>query len=397
VTGELSLLVNGVSFTRFLEYEYTEDYLSPSDTWEFTIAEKELSTEDAAALQPGSTVQLVLNGSVQSTGILDEPVSDVDRSSGTVVRVAGRDWFSVAVDAQVDPQLRFRPSMTVVDLLNTLFGPLGVTVLAEDNILNQNVITGSPRGTPSTKKGKPLKSFLLHQEKPYPNEGTYHFASRICQRFGVWIRPAGTPGTLVVAKPDFEQQPRYGLQHVYSAGSTGNNVERGHFARSRKEQPSIIYASGFGAGGDFAKSSLRSGIVNPVVNADNSAVINAYPSVRLVTIPAVTAAFSPFVEGNPRPAFLYDSESHTQEQLDNYVLRELALRMRKALSARYEIMGHMLGGSNICVDTIVNVNDQRKTVQWQGPLWVLGRKFSKSAKDGTRTVMDLILPGALQF
>ena len=71
--------------------------------------------------------------------------------------------------------------------------------------------------------------------------------------------------------------------------------------------------------------------------------------------------------------------------------------MRKALTARYEIMGHLLNGQAPCVDTIVNLNDQRPTVRWQGNLWVLGRRFSLTNKDGARTSLDLILPGALQF
>ena len=403
VLGELTLVVrpatpgaDAVEFTRFLSYEYSEDYLSPSDSSSFEIAERELSPQDAAALVPGSVVQVMLDGNVQSVGVLDDVEANVDRSSGSVVRVTCRDQMSLAVDAQVDPRTRFLPTMTLADLLTAAYGPLGFTDFQIDNAANRNVITGATRGTPTSKKGKPLKSFVLHQEKPYPAEGIYAFTSRVAQRFGLWIRPSATAGQLIVAKPDFDQDARYGLCHSYS-DSLANNVERGHFKKSRQEQPSILYAAGFGGGGEFAKSKLRAGITNPVVDADNSALIDAYPDVKLVNVPALTAAFPPLIEAKARPAFLYDAESKTIEQLNAFLLRELSLRMRKALAARYEFTGHKLNGQATAIDTIVNVNDQRPTVRWTGDLWVLGRRFSKTAKDGARTTLELILPGSMVF
>jgi prophage tail gpP-like protein len=401
VIGEITLKVTNGSksaqFDRFLSCELTEDYLSPSDSGSFDIDEKELSTADAEVLVTGAKYQISINGAPQSVGIIDEVISNVDRGSGTVIHVETRDWMAPMVDGQVDPRIRFTPNQTLLDVLEKVAGQFGATAFATDNVANRNVITGRVYGTPTSKKGKPLKSYVLHEEKPFPNEGAFAFMSRISQRFGLWLRPAVDGHTIIVGKPDFDQAPRYGLQLAYGDNSLSNNVEKGHFARSRKEQPSILYASGFGAGGDFPKSKLRSGIVNPVVNADNSAIINAYPDVKLQSVDPVTAAFPPFIEQIARAAFLYDSSSHTQAQLDAYVLRELSLRMRKALVARYEIMGHMLNGQPVSIDTIVNVNDQRKTVQWQGPLWLLGRKFSSSASSGKRTNLDLILPGSLVF
>jgi hypothetical protein len=49
------------------------------------------------------------------------------------------------------------------------------------------------------------------------------------------------------------------------------------------------------------------------------------------------------------------------------------------------------------VDTIINLVDQRPTVNWAGNLWILGRRASKSARGGTRTRLTMCLPGALQF
>jgi prophage tail gpP-like protein len=450
-TGELTIRVRSgsqsVEFTRFLAYSCREQYLEASAVFEFTLDQRELSTNDLAVLVAGATVQVLVDGNLQMTGIIDEPAGTFSSTEGNVVHVCGRDWLSVAVDNQIDPQVRFVPSMSLLDLIIKAYSTIDpqITVVADD-IANRNVITGLTRGETSTaesvqaaqnkvnlaenltdtpenrqklafaqsqlqqaqnaafatrqrtsKKGKPSKHFILGREKPYPNEGLFAFTSRVAQRFGLWIRPYVDGQTIVVAAPDFDQSPRYGICHAFDARRTQNNVVRGHFAPNRRDQPSIIYAAGIGGGGDFAKSRLRAGIINPAVQADNSAVISAYADVPLLDVDPITAAFPPFIESAARPAFLFDNESHTQDQLHAYLRRELSLRLRKALTARYEIMGHMLNGQPVAVNTIASVLDQQPIANWNGPLWVLARDFRKTPHEGSRTNLDLILPGSLQF
>lgn len=402
VLGEMTIRVtNGsqaVEFTRFLEYQYRENYLEASDSTTFTIDQKEVSKRDASVLVPGAVVEPCINGHVQSRSILDEVTSTYSADDGSIVHCACRDWLSVAVDGNVDPQVRFVPSMSLLDLVVTAYKTVNPNIqIVADAIANKNVITGRIYGQKTTKKGKPIQHLVLGQEKPYPNEGLFAFTSRVAQRFGLWIRPYTDGQTISVAAPDFGQAPRYGICHAYDERRIQNNVERGSFTLSRKDQPSVIYASGFGDGGNFAKSRLRAGIVNLTVSADNSAIFAAYQDVPLVAIDPISAAFPTLSEGAARPAFLYDPESHTQDQLEAFLRRELSLRMRKALTARYEIMGHELNGQPIAVDTICGVLDQQSTAQWSGPLWVLAREFRKSAKSGARSTIELILPNSIQF
>jgi hypothetical protein len=402
VIGEMTVRVTSgstaVEFTRFLDYQYRESWLEASDSFSFTLDQKELSATDLSVLVPGAIVEPLINGNVQAREILDEAAATCSRSEGNVIRVECRDWLSVAVDAQVDPQVRFVPSMTLLDLLTTAYETINPKInIFADAIANQNVITGRIYGTRTSKKGKAIPKLVLGQEKPYPNEGLFSFTSRVAQRFGLWIRPYTDGESIVVAGPNFDQAARYGICHALDRRALQNNVERGTFTRSRRDQPSIIYASGFGAGGNFAKSRLRAGIVNPVVNADNSKITAAYSDVPLVNVGPITAAFPPLFDGVARPAYLYDPESHTLEQLEAYLKRELSLRMRKALSARYEFMGHMLNGQPVATDTIVAVLDQQPVAAWNGPMWVLGREFRKTVHEGARTTIDLILPGSLQF
>jgi hypothetical protein len=400
--GEITIRVTPAhgqarEFLRFLSYEYNENFLSLSDSWNFELAQRELSAQDSDSLTPGAKVEVLVENHLQSTGILDSVEINGDARGGSVVRIEGRDWLSPTVDSQADPRLTFKPGQTLEDVLKAVFGDFGITNFDFDNAANRNIITGQLRGTKTSKKGKPLKSYVLHEESPYPNEGAFAFAHRISQRFGLWIWPGADGKTVYVSKPDFDELPRYGLQHVYGEGAASNNVVRGHFKVSRQEQPSVLLASGFGAGGNFAKSRLRAGIVNPVVLADNSAVMKAYPHVKFVTLPTPSSAFPLLVEGFARPAYLYDGESHTQAQLENYILRELSLRLRKVLTARYEFMGHKINKQPVAVDTMINLNEGNPAFRWNGPLWVLGRRFSKTPRDGTRTTLELILPNSLVF
>ncbi len=243
--------------------------------------------------------------------------------------------------------------MTLEDLLKAVFEPFGMKVLAVDNLANRNAIRGRVYGPKTSKKGKTLKSYTLHQIKPYPQEGAFAFASRVSQRFGLWLWPYVDFQTIMVGKPDFDQDPSYTLVHRVKDGGD-NNVEESDFVRSRKEQPTVIYASGFGAGGEFAKSKLRAGIINPLITGTLAGdslqkILKAYPEVQFVkidSIPALRSGAEVFTLADPnaRPLYLYDAESHTQEQLNAFLLRELSLRMRKSLTASYTIMGHTLNG-----------------------------------------------------
>jgi hypothetical protein len=136
-----------------------------------------------------------------------------------------------------------------------------------------------------------------------------------------------------------------------------------------------------------------------MVAADNSAIEAAYPSIPIDAdqLTAITSQFAPFIEAKARPAFLYDPESHTPSELAAYLKRELSLRMRKAFVATYEFMGHTLNGQVPAVDTIINLVDQRPSVNWNGNLWILGRRFWKDPRSGTRTRLTMCIPGSIQF
>lgn len=403
-----------ISFDHFLSYEYAQSWLTPSDAWQFTFSVDELSIDQRQALLPGALVEMAIDDRTQQTGYIDRVCVRASRGSGGIVTVYGRDWMAPSIDAQVDPKTRLLPSMSFLQFLTAIFAQFNLLVIAEDPAANLNIITGQTRGTKTSKKGKPLKSYILHAEKPYPNEGAYAFASRIAQRIGaqgagspggLWIRAGADYGTLVVAKPNFDQDPLYSLHQKTGPLSQFNNILESDSEVSREEQFSVLFASGFGGGGDLPKSSLRCAVFNPCVEiplAQRTMLLAAYPGINVIQDPRleaiaqddlVAASSFPLVDPNARPAYVYDPEAKTLDQLQAFAIRELSLRLRKSLSYKAVIEGHRIGGVPVAVDSIVDVDDDISDVH--RPMWIMSRRFSKVLGGGTTTHLECIRPNSL--
>jgi prophage tail gpP-like protein len=275
---ELNLIEAGETIDRWESYSFASDYLTPADGFEFILGD-ELTPSDLEKLQPGAEVALKVNGLIQATGYIDGLDCSYDRR-GSHWRVSGRDTLGYVVDAVVDPRFVVSPTATLEEFLLALFGTLGVVLLVPNNDSNRDQLTGVARrgaaGQRTTsKKGKPLKSVIGHQIKPYPQEGVFAFAARVCQRHGLWIQPSFDGSGVVVGRPDYLQAPLYALRHSLTHGEN-NNIIRGSVSRDAADQPSVILASGIGGGGEFAKASLRAAAINPMVNADLTAVRKAW-------------------------------------------------------------------------------------------------------------------------
>src|SRR6185312_738125 len=321
----------------------------------------------------------------------------------------------------VDPNTRFKESMTLEDLMNQVFAFIaqGKVKFATDSVANLNVITGGAYGPKTSKRGAPLKRYVLHQIKPYPQEGAWAFASRVSQRFGLWPWAAQDGETIVVDKPDFTSAPLYQIRNSRDPSwATHNNVLEWDACASRKNQPTAIFASGYGGGGYNEKSNLKAGILNPVTSillslqsqiaalpgpsdpssADVQGIQAAYPTVdftQLATPPTGDGlAILPLFDPVPRPLYVEDRDAHDQAELSAFVLRELSLRMRESLHYAVKIPGHRLGGVPIAVNTQIDVQDDLAGIHQT--LWIMEREMRKD-RGGTSTHFSCIRPGTLVF
>jgi prophage tail gpP-like protein len=404
---EFRLIVDGnVALDKFLEYNFTSDFLIPSDQFSFTVAYNYLTDKEKQALVIGAEVVLEVVGSVQCTGYIDSLDFTGSRDGGTRLTITGRDKLSYAVDSHIDPRVSFKAEQSLLEVLGTVFEPFGFSedMIDADNDANRSAQTGNlanntrkGEGARSVgARGRALKKFKIQPYKPYPGEGVFAFASRLSQRFGLWIWMSADGNTLIVSKPNFDTQSVATLQRSLDPKiSANNNVLDGTIKFDATNQPSIVYASGSGGGGEFPKSKLRAGIKNPCIDVDTTAIEETYPQVQ---VEKPNYGFAKFKNKHARPIYLYDDESKTQEQLDYYVQREMSLFTRRSLNASYTVPGHAYRtGGEVCVwtvDTLVNVIDD--VADFQEQMWVQSRTFTKS-RGGTRTQLQLIRPNTLVF
>lgn len=398
-----------VDFTRWTAYSFSSNFLTPADGWSMTIADDELDAKQRDALRIGAHVRLFVESFPLADGYIDCIDIGADRGRGTVYSIHGRDRLGAVVDSIADPRGQVATGTTLAEFLIELLAPFGWT---EDDFLisndaNRDAKTGGIRGVPMTKGGKKkgpkvLKDFALHQLKPHDHEGLFRFIQRVLERFGLWMWCSADGDTLIIDKPDFEQPPRYQLRRrrdQTSGRSNGTNILSGTVRYDGTDQPSIIVADGASGGGEFGHGQTKCYCVNPYFGLDEegfpfdsiSKIISQYPEAEPVLF--VTQPFKRRASKiPPRPMFLHDEESKTQEQLNFFVKRTMSELLRKSLVCHYTVEGHgqLVDGvfTPWDIDTVVDVQDDVGGVHER--MYVLGRSFEKSRHGGTTTNLELV-------
>ncbi len=403
----LGLPAAKIELNQFTEYSFNSNFLTPTDGWSFTIAEEHLSAKLKDALVPGVEVELTVNNLIQCSGYIDSVEVVASRSSGIEYRIEGRDRLAQVVDACADPTQSFKDNQTLLHALKTLFGPFGWTrddQFTEENTANRNVKTGAIRNKTRKSEGKgfgrkAIKAYQLHQLRPFSREGAFAFASRIAQRFGLWIWSTSTGNQIVVSKPNFELDPIQTLRRNNDGLTT--NVLEGTVKFDISDQPNIIVADSYAQNGEFGRGRCKTIMINTAVWTDDDAF--AVPFERYKTAQEIRGhAFTFGVQmytPRCRVLYLHDDESQNQEQLNNFVRREMALLQRKSLTVNYTVEGHgqIVEGNFVpwTVDTVVKVEDDIAGLHED--LYVLGRTFNKSRSGGTTTRLELIRLNTIEF
>jgi prophage tail gpP-like protein len=407
---QLRIMDEQVTLTRWTRYEFASDYLKPASAFHFTLGDGDLDARERGALKAGARVRLTVNGAVLADGHIDTIEINAGVGSGTQYSISGRERIGLAVDAVADPTLLIKESFTLGESLRLIYGPLGWIAdehFAIDTAASRGVTQGL-RGTPMTKGKKrqgirPLKSYIQHQCKPYNHEGLHDFAKRITERHGLWIRCSEDGERIIVDRPNFVQDVSFQVRRSHDGGT---NVLDGTVRFDFSQQPSCIIADGFSGGGEFGKGKIKAYGVNPYFGVDEQgfvldeivAVLQKHPTAAQVTF--VTQPFPRrSLNVPPRIIYLHDEESKTQEQLNNFVRREMSLFMRKSLTAHYVVEGHgqMVNDQFVpwLVDSVVDVQDEIGGLTER--MWVSSVAYSKSRQSGTTTSIELLRLNSLQL
>lgn len=399
----------GFKAANFLEYSFNSNYLTPTDGWSF-VMDRQSILDAADGLRTdllGKAVQIKMDGAVVCTGYVDSVEVSGSRA-GTEYRIEGRDALAPAIDGGASPYVKFKEGMSFLDVLHTLFSPFGWTNKDADYVevntgLQDLRLRTDVRGKTRTSQQKgfgkrSIKDFKAHMFRPYPREGVYQFASRMAQRFGVWIRTSPDGKQLIIGRPDFDQVRTYELWRTYERG----NVLDGTVKFSVENQPTLIVADGWAYAGEFGHGKLKSIIENKALRVDDpefEATKKKFPSAHNVQGGYVAVAADELYVPRNKVVYMHDDESTQQEHLDNYVKRELALMQRKIVEAKYTVEGHgqWRGGTFIpwTIDSIVKVED--RTAGLLEHMYVLGLTFTRSRAGGTKTHLELIRKNTLDL
>ena len=387
--------------TNFREYSFNSHFLTPTDHFSFVIGDEALKKSVLEGIFVGQQVTLQVSNYVQAGGFIDRVKIKTSRGGGTEVHIEGRDWMSPAVDANMDPErTKFQAGQTLEDVIKACFAPygfggIGQIVISDE--ANANIITGQHRGSGTSKTGKPLKSFQIHQLKPYAHEGVFTFASRLSQRFGLWIWPSADGQSLIVDVPDFDQKAIYNIFHKQGA----TNYLEGEIDANAEAQPTIIVATGFGGGGEYPRSGMKVVMVNEVtgldakgaIRADVQTVITQNADAKLLALRSGFAVRMP--NARVRAVYLHDDESKTVQQLEDFVRREMALRQQASVVVHYTFEGHTLMGIPWYTNSVAHVDDD--ALEIHGRMWCISRSFTKSRGGGTHASVEFIMPNTMSF
>jgi prophage tail gpP-like protein len=417
----LRVMDERVDLTRWTSYSFASHFLTPADGWSMTLGDGDLDERQRNALRVGARVRLYVDDFPLSEGYIDVVEVDAAFGRGVTYNVQGRDRLGAVVDAIADPRVQFKSGTTLAEFLKQLLAPFGWVSdehFETSNDANRDAKTGGVRGIPTPKKktsggGSSKKSrkkkksgrlstFVLYQMKPHDHEGLFRFIHRVVERHGLWVWCSADGEKLIVDKPDFEQEPRYVLRRKNDGSSghdDGTNILRGSVRRDSTDQSSIIVADGFSGGGEFGRGKIKSYCVNPYFGLDEQGfpsddvvqIISRYPEAEPVLFVSQTfPKRAPRMP--PRPMFLHDEESKTQDQLNFFVKRTMSELLRKSLVCHYTVEGHgqTFNGEFTPwdIDTVVDVQDDVGDVHER--MYVIGRTFEKSRSGGTHTNLELV-------
>jgi prophage tail gpP-like protein len=434
---EIWIRDTGERLRFWTEYQYSNAFLTPTDKFVFKIGNSTFVDEYFQKLKGGTRISLVINGKTQCSGFVDSRNLTPSRNDGMVLTITGRDTLSPVVDTGVDPLYIFTTQSTLNDVFEKVIKPFVVyKIISTTDIANRSVMTGNLAAntrkllSPSqiaryelklgaknstdiqNEKVNPvvlseydptkpafLKDIHVDQVKPHEGEGCFEFLSRLSKRFRLWFWATALGDGIVVAAPDYAQRPTHSLIRT----PTECNFLEGTYEDDISNQPSVIFATGIGAGGAKPYTKLKVAMINELTGLDTSGkplpavqkLINARKGFKVLDVRKELLPYrNTFASQVIKPMYLHDEESRTFGQLEGFVRHDMAQRQAEAFTLKYKVAGHTQNGIPWAVNTMVSIRDDKTKIY--GQYWVKERTFAKS-RQGTFTELNLIPPFTLML
>lgn len=410
--NDVRIVVAGRELSNWQSYTIESALFTDADAFTFTVANP--NGELSKVFSKFDSVQVLVDGTVQMTGFIDDINLRTDPDSGSTLELIGRDKFGQLIDVSADAQtftkldlgqIAIKLSQPFVEewifdnelnraklqrakrktaqfapptaqdkadarrkrIMEVLL-PKGATAAQRKAALeklhasNRAAAAADASKVVSLKKAKAtlakIRAEIFPRVKVEPGDSPLELIKRHADRADLMVWMAAD-GKGVIARPNYDQAPSYSLYHypLTNPDRILNNVLSANIAISGREQ----FAT-YTIAGHSANTSVTFG---PGSTHELSSTDSAIPLQRTKII---------------------NGRGQNKQQTKKELLRDIQQRQFEALQLSYTVPGHSQNEILWQADTIVDVDDQVNGQQ--GNFYLVTRRFVGD-EEGQRTELEL--------
>lgn len=331
---KVELLIAGRVHSDWTSYEIDSDLLTPADAWNVSLGMS--GNEMPPDVTPGAEVIVKVDGQTVLTGRIDEVTHAVNKNSHTFT-MSGRDNAAALLDCAAP--IFSAQQATLKELMAALtkdFGKFKTRINADQTRLRKKVAID-------------------------PGDTAWNALARIAEANGLW--PWFDPdGTLVIGGPDYSVQPAGTL--IMRRNGDGNNVLSLTKTESVADRFSKVTVYG-----QMPGNSTEPGLPALHGAADDTGLVGVWN----------------------RPKIVQDHECDTNAMCKSRALKLVSDGRLQGYTLTAIVQGHSIKGGDALLwepGQRIRVISEPHGIQDQ-VFFLMGRKFTRSRSEGTRTELKL--------
>jgi prophage tail gpP-like protein len=354
-TEPIRLVVGGVEYGQWYEFDIDSDMLVTADAFSVTARLPPESIRDA--FREGSNVDVYIGDDRQMAGVIDDTTLSGAKSKASIGLI-GRDKGAWLLDSDAD-HVKGK-SWTIQTLADKLIKPAwGIKSVVTTNESNRAVLLGrrskKKASSPNPFSATPRKSIKV-------DTGTKiaRLFDRETKKLGItwWLT---AQGELYFGKPNYNQDPSYAFE-------VGRNVMSWSVDRSTKERCSTLEVVAQGPG----------------------SASSAFAATKNVKFHGVAHDDDLVARGIVRREIISDCDVESNKQAQALADWEMGKRRLSALRISITVPNFRQDTRLYAIDTIATVSIPAAGID--GRYYVTARRFTE-AKDKSRTALTLHEPG----
>jgi len=341
--------------------------------------------------RPGSLMRFQINESDQFLG----RITDRDTSDQGVIQISCSDYRAELLNSYVDPSVIVNQGENLEKAALRICQPWISSI--DNNGFNsqRQRLTG---GFSEIVKPEFDAIKLKVPERPAKgNESVWQMLMKFCERSGCLILPSNDIRVLVLAKPEYNQEPLFKL--VRNLNGYGNNVVSGSMKESYGEIPTVYIEltrfSGQTRGLPIKGSGTQYDVFGDksIIPAGQTQKVreviygNGSDEEQLIWEGRRNSKSAPLGNKLYRPRYVETNESKTALEAEKLMLKELSSDLQNTLQLTYKIAGFTQNNVIWSIDTIADVYDELLDIKEQ--MYIEGRTFNYS-DSGAVTTLNLI-------